>query len=100
MAKIIGLKEKQQALKDINRKINSLQPVNEFLNADISAENPSGLYTLSFGEYKTTLLCKDANAIKALVSAYKLELVKDIKGQAEMFSIEFDPDEEAALELK
>lgn len=48
MAKIIGLKEKQLALTDINHKLKSLIPINEFLNEI----NPSGLYTISFTKNK------------------------------------------------
>lgn len=44
MARIIGLKEKQLALTDINNKLKSLIPINEFLNEI----NPSGIYTISF----------------------------------------------------
>jgi len=44
MARIIGLKEKQLALADINHKLKSLIPINDFLNEI----NASGLYTISF----------------------------------------------------
>lgn len=44
MARIIGLKEKQLALAEINQKLKSLIPINEFL----SEPNPSGLYTIAF----------------------------------------------------
>lgn len=44
MARIIGLKEKQVALSEINQKLKSLIPINEFLNEP----NPSGFYTISF----------------------------------------------------
>lgn len=46
MARIIGLKEKQLALADINHKLKSLIPINEFINET----NPSGLYTISFNK--------------------------------------------------
>ena len=94
MAKIIGLKEKQLALKEINQKLKSLEPVNEFLHA----ENPSGLYTISFDSFKSTLLCTDPQTIKNLVNAYKKELVNDIRAKATEFSIEFEEDEEAMLQ--
>lgn len=48
MAKIMGLKEKQLALANINHKLKSLIPINEFLNET----NPSGLYTISFTQTK------------------------------------------------
>ena len=93
MAQIIGLKEKQLALKDINQKIKSLEPVNEFLKA----ENPSGVYTISFGTHKSSLLCEDADAIKAFVYAYKKNLVDAIRAKAQEYSIEFDASEEEML---
>lgn len=93
MAKIIGLKEKQLALKDITQKLKLLEPINAFL----AAENPSGLYTISFDSFKSTLLCKDPEAIKAYVVAYKKELVNEIRTQAENYSIEFDETEELLL---
>lgn len=93
MAKIIGLKEKQLALKQITHKIKSLEPINDFLNAI----NETGIYTISFDSHKSSLLCKDAAAIKALVLAYKKELVDEIRAQAEKYSIEFDEEEEELL---
>lgn len=48
MARIIGLKEKQLALAEINQKLKSLIPINEFLNEI----NDSGLYTISFTKTK------------------------------------------------
>ena len=48
MARIIGLKEKQLALTEINQKLKSLIPINEFLNEI----NESGLYTISFTKNK------------------------------------------------
>lgn len=93
MAQIIGLKEKQLALKEINSKLKALKPVNDFLGA----ENTSGRYTISFGDFKTNLLCNDNDTIKALVFAYKKELVTEIRDQAEKYSIEFDEDEENML---
>lgn len=93
MARIIGLKEKQLALKEINQKLRDLKPVNEFLEAS----NPDGVYTISFGEHKTQLLCKDQETIQALVFAYKKDMVSKIREQAERFSIEFDEEEEMLL---
>ena len=93
MAQIIGLREKQAALTEINHKIKSLEPVNKFLES----ENPDGIYTLSHNKLKTPILCKDSNTIKALVLAYKKELVNEIRAMAEKYSIEFNEDDEAAL---
>ena len=93
MAKIIGLKEKQLALKEINHKLKCLEPINEFLNA----QNSSGVYTISFDSFKSFLLCKDEETIKNLVLAYKKELVAEIRSEADKFSIEFDEAEEASL---
>lgn len=93
MAKIIGLKEKQLALKQIEQKIRTLGPINEFLAAD----NPSGIYTVSFGAFKSPLLCPDQVAIRKLVSDYKSKLVREIRAQAEQYSIEFEEDEETLL---
>lgn len=93
MANIIGLKEKQLALKEINRKLKSLQPINDFLDAT----NSNGLYNISFGEFEAKLVCKDSDTIKALVFAYKKELVNEIREQAKKHSIEFDEDEENML---
>lgn len=93
MAKIIGLKEKQLALKQIEQKMKALGPINEFLDA----ENPTGVYTLSFASFKTPVLCRDSNIIKQLVLAYKNELVSELKTQAEQYSIEFEESEEALL---
>lgn len=93
MANIIGLKEKQFALKEINKKLKDLKPINDFLGA----ENPSGLYEISFGTFKSNLLCKDSDTIKAFVFAYKKELVAEIRAQAEKYDIEFDEEEENLL---
>lgn len=93
MANIIGIKEKQLAVKEINRKLKTLKPINDFL----AAENPSGIYTISFDNYESNLLCKDGDAIKALVFAFKKELVAELREQAEKFSIEFDDEDEKLL---
>lgn len=93
MAKLKGLKERQLALKDINSKLKLLVPVNEFLNA----ENPSGIYTVSFDGYRASLLCKDGEAIRELVLNYKKELVSEIRDLAVQHSIEFEAEEEAML---
>lgn len=93
MAKIIGLKEKQLALKQIEQKIKALGPINEFLEAD----NSTGIYTVSFGSVKSPLLCPDQVSIRKLVSDYKIKLVSEIRAQAEQYSIEFEEDEEALL---
>lgn len=93
MANIIGLKEKQLALKEITRKLKTLVPINEFL----SAKNPTGVYTISFGEFQSKLLCEDAETIRSCVFAYKKKVVDEIREQATKFSIEFDEEEEKLL---
>lgn len=93
MANIIGLKEKQQALKEVTRKLKALKPINDFL----SATNPTGVYNISFGEFASKLLCEDEDAIKSLVFEYKKKMVTEIREQAQKFSIEFDEEEEQLL---
>lgn len=93
MAKISGLKEKQLALKEINAKLKALVPLNEFLDAN----NEKGLYSISFGNVKTTLLCQDKETINLLVRAYKKTIVDEIKKQAEEYSIEFDEEDKKLL---
>ena len=58
MARIIGLKEKQLALAEINQKIKSLIPINAFLNET----NTSGLYTISFIKNQPLIQENDTNA--------------------------------------
>lgn len=93
MANIIGLKEKQLALKEINRKLKALKPVNDFLDA----ENPDGVYKISFDRFESHLLCKDSDTIKAFVFEYKKEMVTEIRELAKKYSIEFDEEEEKLL---
>lgn len=124
MARIIGLKEKQVALAEINQKLKSLIPINEFLNE----KNDSGLYTISFTKTKPKIqdnntdiedkenvaafkhskrnkeekieapfLCDDSETVKSFVLAYKKELVNELRAKAEEFSIEFNDEDEALL---
>ena len=97
MARIIGLKEKQRALAEMTKKINSLVPINSFL----TAENPSGLYTISFGDKdskeKATLLCNDPEAIRALVFNYKKELVAEIRQLAADYTLELEDEDEEII---
>lgn len=93
MAYIVGLKEKQLVLKEISKKLKALAPINAFL----SAENPSGLYTISFGDHSCHLRCDDSEQIKGFVRSYKKELVEEIRSMAEKATIDFDEDEEALL---
>lgn len=96
MAQIIGLKEKQQVLKDINKQLKSIAVINDFL----TSENPTGIYTLSFGDHSTPIFCEDSEYIKALVKASKQDLVTKIRKAAEANMIEFSDDEEALLSLE
>ena len=95
MAKIIGLKEKQTALKDIQQSLRSLAPLNAF----IDASNETGEYTISFDAHKATLQCGDKKKIDDLVLAHKKAIVAEIKRLAEKYEIEFDDEDLALMEL-
>lgn len=95
MAQIIGLKEKQLALAEINGKLNSLKQINEFLTAN----NPSGKYTISFdNKHRISLFCHDGEAINAIVRAYKEQLVAEIRAEAQKYSIGFEDEDEALMQ--
>ena len=75
MARIIGLKEKQNALKDIQQSLRSLAPLNSF----IAADNPENEYVISFDTHKATLKCDEKEKINELVRAYKKVIVDHIE---------------------
>ena len=89
MAQIIGLKEKQAALKDIQQHLRSLSPLNEFIMAD----NQEGEYTISFSSHKATLKCEDKKKIDELVLAHKKIIVDQIMALAKTHGIELDDDD-------
>lgn len=93
MAQIIGYKEQQRALKEIGKQLKVIETINRFL----STQNDSGMYTLSFGDCSTPLICKDPEAIEKLVLSSKQALITQIRASAEANRIEFDEAEEALL---
>lgn len=94
MAKIIGLKEKQAALKNIQFSLRSLAPLNAF----IKEANPTNEYTICFDTHKATLTCDDKEKINELVRAYKKTIVDYINNQAQNYEIELDDDDRALME--
>lgn len=93
MAKIIGLKEKQAALKDIQQALRSLAPLNEF----IEANNTSSEYTISFEAHKATLKCEDKAKINELVLAHKKIIVDRILALSKANDIELDDEDLAVM---
>ena len=92
MAKIIGLKERQEALTEIQLSLKSLLPLNSFLEDD----NPTHEYVISFASHKAKIKSKEKEKINALVEEYKKSIVSEILNLAESYEIELD-DEEYAL---
>lgn len=93
MAQIRGIKDMQLALKDIEKQLKTVKTINQFLET----QNDSGMYTLSFGNYSTPLICKDTEKIQELVISSKQHLVAQIRATAEANRIELDEDDEALL---
>ena len=89
MAQIIGLKEKQEALAEIQSKIRSLETLNKFLQA----ENPSHEYVVSFAKTKAPIFCEEKETIDALVKAYKEKVVEEINKKSAEFSICLDEED-------
>jgi hypothetical protein len=96
MAKIIGLKEKQEALKNIQQYLRSIAPLNAF----IANANPENEYTISFGNHKAILKCDDKNKINELVRAYKMTIVTNIRDLAKKYEIELDEQDIALMETE
>ena len=95
MAKIIGLKEKQAALKDIQQSLRSLAPLDAF----VENENASTEYTISFDAHKATLKCDDKKKIDELVLAYKKTIVDHILTLAHDNQIELDEEDRQLMGL-
>lgn len=98
MAKILGLKEQQKALREINSTLKEFEPINEFLKI----QNPSDEYTISFKDengktIQTKLLCDDKEPINILVKAYKENLVQSIKQKAAQYNIGLEEEELALI---
>lgn len=95
MASIIGLKEKQAALKDIQLFLRSLAPLNAF----IAAENPQNEYVVTFDTHKATLKCEDKEKINDLVRAHKKVVVDRIEDMAKKYDIELDEEDRALMKI-
>lgn len=93
MAQIMGLKERQLALSEINSKLNALKQINDFL----TAENPSGKYTISFDKHRIAIFSPDGEAVNALISTYRNQLINELREQAKKYSIEFEDEDEALM---
>lgn len=86
MAQITGLKEKQEALKEINAKLKSLEPLNLFLKTP----NESNEYAVSFAAVKASIYCDNKETIDGFVKAYKEKIVKEINELSEKYFITLD----------
>lgn len=104
MAKIIGLKEMQNALAEVTTLLRKLAPVNEF----IATPNPGGEYSLSFervnaqdpkktDKVKTKIVCEDKSTINLLALAYKSNIIKRIKEICETYNIELSEEEKELM---
>lgn len=93
MPQLIGLKERQLGLAEIETKLKTLASVRDFLEK----ENPAGVYTLSFDKQRIKLHCPDRGPINALVEAYKKSLVAEIRELADKNAVEFNEEDEALL---
>lgn len=93
MAQLIGLKERQLGLVEIESKMKTLISVKDFLEK----ENPTGMYTISFEKQRIKLHCPDRQNINALVEGYKQSLINEIRALASKHSVEFEEDEELLL---
>lgn len=93
MPQLIGLKERQLGLSEIESKLRILSSVKDFLEK----ENPSGLYTLSFDKQRIKLFCPNREIINGLVDAYRKTLVDEIRALASQHSIEFNEEDELLL---
>ena len=95
MARIIGLKEKQGALKDIQAYLRTLSSLNSF----IVAPNPTEEYIISFDTHKVSFTCSDKSKIDALILAFKETIVKNITSLAQKYEIELDDDDRALMQI-
>lgn len=94
MAQITGLLEMQKALKDIQAKIRSLEPLNTFLKS----ENNSNEYTISFQGAKAAAYCEDKELVNKLVLAQKSMIVNEINSLAEKYSITLEEEDKKIME--
>lgn len=99
MAKILDQEEQRKALKNINGSIKDLEAANEFLKA----QNPSGVYTISFtGEgdkkYSTVMHAENKEELNLLILAHKEREKERIKALAEENRIALDPEDEVILD--
>ena len=79
MAQIKNLKQKQDALKEINKLIKEIAQANEFLGAEAPRDS---LYDISLNGTKTKLFFNNKRDIDGLVRNYKALLVNQVNNLA------------------
>ncbi len=120
MAKLLGVKEREEALKKTNELINTLKATNIFLNT----ENPNKIYEISFevpskedpaeleaeGKKKNkkskahivsaSALTENKGEIERFVHTYKQHVINEILGLSEKYEIDFDDYEKELLGIE
>lgn len=101
MPKIIGMDERQQALKEITNKLKDVSAINDFLKTS----NETGEYTILFTDsngkkVRADIHCDSKEDVNLLVEEYKQNIKHKIIELAQAQQIGFDDDEKELLGLE